>query len=90
METNLGHIASFSFVMPRADEVPAAHKLPPDQPILCYNITDGAKFGFGDPKIQPTLLVVPIAPYCPFCWAPLIEELPEIAHLREHGSDANL
>jgi len=82
METGLGKISKFLSVYPRAGKLKAAHRLPQDQPVMCWEMPAGARFALGDENINPDLLIIPIGPYCPFCWQPLIEGLPEIAHLK--------
>ena len=59
-------IRSFSWVHTHASEVSAAHVLPPDQPILCWNTGCGGSLMNGDPDIHSTLVVMPIDA-CPFC-----------------------
>lgn len=72
METSIGHLRRCSWVHTKASDIPAAHELPPNQPIWSWCINSGGNMMYGDPKIHPNLLVLPINA-CPFCGQMLVE-----------------
>ncbi len=66
LEIALDHLRYTSCVHTHASDIPAARRLPDDQPIWCWALDGGGKIMSGDFVIMPDLLVLPVD-FCPFC-----------------------